>query len=107
MAMLPSIITGGSATTRSTESVRPKARITIENSVRAPTRAKAVSRCSARSQSSKLTARNLPNHRRFATRPAADVGEYGAMQVTMLLADFAQVSDGKLNVIGGGWSMTG
>src|SRR5215510_6036406 len=29
------------------------------------------------------------------------------MQVTMLLADFAQVSDGKLNVIGGGWSMTG
>ena len=29
------------------------------------------------------------------------------MHVTMLLADFAQVSDGKLNVIGGGWSMTG
>lgn len=25
----------------------------------------------------------------------------------MLLADFAQVSDGKLIVIGGGWSMTG
>ena len=25
----------------------------------------------------------------------------------MLLADFAQVSDGKLNVIGGGWSITG
>jgi hypothetical protein len=25
----------------------------------------------------------------------------------MLLADFAQVSDGKLTVVGGGWSMTG
>ncbi|MFN8221693.1 MAG: hypothetical protein U0R50_00435 [Gaiellales bacterium] len=29
------------------------------------------------------------------------------MRVTMMLADFAQVSDGKLNIIGGGWSMTG
>jgi hypothetical protein len=25
----------------------------------------------------------------------------------MLLADFAQVSDGKLTVVGGGWSLTG
>jgi hypothetical protein len=25
----------------------------------------------------------------------------------MLLADFAQVSEGKLNIIGGGWSVTG
>lgn len=25
----------------------------------------------------------------------------------MLLADFAQVSDGKLTIVGGGWSMTG
>lgn len=29
------------------------------------------------------------------------------MWVTMMLADFAQVSDGKLTVVGGGWSMTG
>lgn len=29
------------------------------------------------------------------------------MLVTMLLADFAQVSDGKLTVVGGGWSLTG
>jgi hypothetical protein len=29
------------------------------------------------------------------------------MRVTMLLADFAQVSDGKLTVVGGGWSLTG
>jgi hypothetical protein len=29
------------------------------------------------------------------------------MQVTLLLADFAQVSDGKLIVVGGGWSMSG
>ncbi|HEY7731503.1 MAG TPA: hypothetical protein VH950_11420 [Gaiellaceae bacterium] len=27
--------------------------------------------------------------------------------MTMLLADFAQVSDGKLTVVGGGWSITG
>ena len=25
----------------------------------------------------------------------------------MLLADFAQVSDGKLTIVGGGWSLTG
>ncbi len=29
------------------------------------------------------------------------------VKVTMLLADFAQVSDGKLTVVGGGWSRTG
>ena len=29
------------------------------------------------------------------------------MRVTMLLADFAQVSDGKLTIVGGGWSLTG
>jgi hypothetical protein len=29
------------------------------------------------------------------------------MKVTMLLADYVQVSDGKLTVIGGGWSLTG
>ena len=28
-------------------------------------------------------------------------------QGDMLLADFAQVSDGKLTVVGGGWSLTG
>lgn len=29
------------------------------------------------------------------------------VKVTLLLADFAQVSEGKLSVIGGGWSITG
>ena len=29
------------------------------------------------------------------------------VKVTMLLADHAQVADGKLNIIGGGWSITG
>jgi hypothetical protein len=29
------------------------------------------------------------------------------MKATMLLADYAQVAEGKLNVIGGGWSITG
>ncbi len=29
------------------------------------------------------------------------------MKVTILLADFVQVSEGKLNIIGGGWSVMG
>ena len=29
------------------------------------------------------------------------------VKVTMMLADAAQVSEGKLNVLGGGWSLTG
>lgn len=29
------------------------------------------------------------------------------MKVTMMLADFAQVADGKLTVVGGGWTMIG
>jgi hypothetical protein len=29
------------------------------------------------------------------------------MQVTLMLADAAQVADGKLNVLGGGWCVTG
>jgi hypothetical protein len=29
------------------------------------------------------------------------------MKVTMLLADYAQVADGKLTVVGGGWSIIG
>ena len=33
--------------------------------------------------------------------------ETRGVRVTMLLADFAQVSDGKLTVVGGGWSLTG
>ncbi|HEX6654712.1 MAG TPA: hypothetical protein VF153_00720, partial [Candidatus Limnocylindria bacterium] len=28
------------------------------------------------------------------------------MKVTLMLADFAQVSDGKLTIVGGGWSVT-
>jgi hypothetical protein len=29
------------------------------------------------------------------------------VKVTMLLADYAQVADGKLTIVGGGWSVTG
>ena len=29
------------------------------------------------------------------------------MKVTMLLADYVQLSDGKLTIVGGGWSLTG
>jgi hypothetical protein len=29
------------------------------------------------------------------------------VKVTMLLADYAQVMDGKLTIVGGGWSVTG
>jgi hypothetical protein len=29
------------------------------------------------------------------------------MKVTMLLADAASVADGKLDILGGGWNMTG
>jgi hypothetical protein len=29
------------------------------------------------------------------------------MKATLLLADYAQVSDGKLTIVGGGWSVTG
>src|SRR5580698_9789545 len=34
-------------------------------------------------------------------------GSLGLVRVTMMLCDAAQVSDGKLYVLGGGWSMTG
>jgi hypothetical protein len=33
--------------------------------------------------------------------------ESAHVRVTMMLADFAQVSDGKLIIAGGGWSLTG
>jgi hypothetical protein len=29
------------------------------------------------------------------------------VKVTMLLADYAQVAEGKLNIVGGGWTITG
>jgi len=29
------------------------------------------------------------------------------MKVTMMLCDYAQVADGKLTIVGGGWSVTG
>jgi hypothetical protein len=34
-------------------------------------------------------------------------GDPGEWELTVLLADFAQVADGKLYVLGGGWSMCG
>jgi hypothetical protein len=36
-----------------------------------------------------------------------DIGPERAMQVTLELADFGQVSEGKLNVMGAGWTVTG
>ena len=38
---------------------------------------------------------------------ASGAGNLDAVKVTMMLCDAAQVSDGKLYVLGGGWSMTG
>jgi hypothetical protein len=35
------------------------------------------------------------------------VGEDGRVKVTLLLCDAAQVADGKLHLLGGGWSFTG
>ena len=29
------------------------------------------------------------------------------MKATLMLADYATVSDGKLSIVGGGWSVTG
>src|SRR5580692_10843977 len=43
-------------------------------------------------------------NRRGATRATDNLL---AVKVTMLLCDAAQVSDGKLYILGGGWSMTG
>ena len=40
-------------------------------------------------------------------RPPAAAHRVGAMRVTMLLADAAQEVNGKLYVLGGGWSVTG
>ena len=40
-------------------------------------------------------------------RPGPRCARLARVRVTMLLADFAQVCDGKLTVVGGGWSLTG
>ncbi len=39
--------------------------------------------------------------------PFGERGIEATMKVTMLLADFAQVLQGKLYIMGGGWSITG
>jgi hypothetical protein len=44
--------------------------------------------------------------RRFRAPPPATYNLL-SVKVTMLLCDAAQVSDGKLYILGGGWSMTG
>ncbi len=36
-----------------------------------------------------------------------EIGPERGMKVTLMLADAAQVADGKLNVLGGGWCVTG
>lgn len=38
---------------------------------------------------------------------STEQGPERGMKVTMMLADAAQVADGKLNILGGGWSVTG
>src|SRR5664280_156900 len=43
----------------------------------------------------------------FAIRSASEPVASPTVRVTMMLCDAAQVSDGKLYVLGGGWSMTG
>src|SRR5215211_2385503 len=40
-------------------------------------------------------------------RAARRVIAYAPMKATLLLTDYAKVSDGKLDVLGGGWSVTG
>ena len=40
-------------------------------------------------------------------RRALDVIAFRGVKATMLLADYAVVSDGKLTIVGGGWSQTG
>lgn len=35
------------------------------------------------------------------------IGFDDGLRVNVMLADYAQVADGKLNVLGGGWSVTG
>ena len=72
-----------------------------------------------RAQLAGLAARRAGRPRRTADRRAgsARAGEprrggpccarLAVVRVTMLLADFAQVSDGKLTIVGGGWSLTG
>ncbi|MGH3022315.1 MAG: DUF6941 family protein [Gaiellaceae bacterium] len=44
---------------------------------------------------------------RRQSTPAVSPEKGSTMKVTMLLADYAKVSDGKLDVLGGGWSVTG
>src|SRR5437870_13751446 len=39
------------------------------------------------------------------SQPSYDLRSFPAMKVTLLLGDFARVANGKLDVIGGGWSM--
>ena len=45
--------------------------------------------------------------RRLAERPTAPRHACPRMRVTLMLADAAQVSEGKLHLLGGGWSITG
>ena len=50
----------------------------------------------------------LPHGLSATAAPAPDgMCKSAIVKVTMLLADFVQVSDGKLTVVGGGWSLTG
>ena len=56
--------------------------------------------------------RSQEEHRRWCRTEGIEASRRGpvtssSVKVTMLLCDAAQVSDGKLYILGGGWSMTG
>jgi hypothetical protein len=59
--------------------------------------------CHKGSASEGLTARRDGWSKVDTLEPGPERG----MKVTMMLADAAQVAEGKLNVLGGGWSVTG
>ena len=46
------------------------------------------------------------HHPRWSFTPSLAT-DLSPVKVTLLLADFAQVSEGKINLIGGGWTVTG
>ena len=49
----------------------------------------------------------MTSSRMFRGAARSGCARVRSMKVTMLLADYVQVSDGKLTVVGGGWSLTG
>src|SRR6185295_11764518 len=61
----------------------------------------------SRSRIARAFGRSSTTRRPDRPLPETACARVRTVKVTMLLADFAQVSDGKLTVVGGGWSLTG